>query len=78
MIVKSHLESDVRRIIAAQGLRAFGYGFTAVFLGRMLAARDMSATKVGLLLAVVIAGSAFSSLVIGRYSDRWGRRRSYG
>lgn len=77
-MVKSGLDRDVRRIIAAQGLRAFGYGFTAVFLGRMLAAHAVSPTKVGLLLATVIAGSAFSSLVFGRYSDRWGRRRSYG
>lgn len=72
------LDRDTRRIIAAQGLRAFGYGFTAVFLGRMLAAHSVSTAKVGLLLAAVIAGSAFSSLVFGRYSDRWGRRRSYG
>ena len=72
------LDPDVRRIIAAQGLRAFGYGFTAVFLGRLLAAHAVSPTKVGLLLAAVIAGSALSSLVFGRYSDRWGRRRSYG
>lgn len=78
MIVESRLDRDVRRIIAAQGLRAFGYGFTAVFLGRMLAAHAVSPAKVGLLLAAVIAGSAFSSLVFGRYSDRWGRRRSYG
>lgn len=74
----SVLDGDVRRLIAAQGLRAFGYGFTAVFLGRMLAAHAVSPTKVGLLLATVIAGSALSSLVFGRYSDRWGRRRSYG
>lgn len=72
------LDRDVRKIIAAQGLRAFGYGFTAVFLGRMLAAHAVSPTKVGLLLAAVIAGSAFSSLVFGRHSDTWGRRRSYG
>lgn len=78
MIVQSGLDRDIRRIIAAQGLRAFGYGFTAVFLGRMLAAHSVSPTKVGLLLAAVIAGSALSSLVFGRYSDRWGRRRSYG
>ncbi len=78
MISRPHLASDVRRIIATQGLRAFGYGFTAVFLGRMLADHDISAIKVGLLLAAVIAGSAFSSLIFGRYSDRWGRRKSYG
>lgn len=77
MIVESGLNRDIRRIIAAQGLRAFGYGFTAVFLGRMLADHSVSPTKVGFLLAAVIAGSALSSLVFGRYSDRWGRRRSY-
>lgn len=77
MSIVSGLDRDVRRIIAAQGFRAFGYGFTAVFLGRMLAAHSVSPTKVGLLLATVIAGSALSSLVLGRYSDRWGRRRSY-
>ena len=78
MTPTSRLDRNARRIIAAQGLRAFGYGFTAVFLGRMLAAHSVSTAKVGLLLAAVIAGSAFSSLVFGRYSDRWGRRRSYG
>lgn len=72
------LDRDVRKIIGAQGLRAFGYGFTAVFLGRMLAAHAVSPTKVGFLLAAVIAGSAFSSLVFGRHSDKWGRRQSYG
>ena len=71
------LDRDARRIITVQGLRAFGYGFTAVFLGRMLAARAVSPLKVGLLLAAVIGGSALSSLLIGRFSDRWGRRRSY-
>ncbi len=71
------MDRNVRRIITAQGLRAFGYGFTAVFLGRMLAARAVSPTKVGLLLAALIGGSALSSLLVGRFSDRWGRRRSY-
>ena len=78
MMTALHLNRDVRRIISAQGLRAFGYGFTAVFLGRMLAAHAVSPAKVGLLLASVIAGSAFSSLLVGRYGDRWGRKRSYG
>jgi len=71
------LDGDIRRIITIQALRAFGYGFTAVYLGRMLAARAVSPIKVGLLLAAVIAGSALSSLIVGRFGDRWGRRRSY-
>ncbi len=43
----------------------------------MLAARAVSPTKVGFLLAALIGGSALSSLLVGRFSDSWGRRRSY-
>ncbi|MFZ0323543.1 MAG: MFS transporter [Actinomycetes bacterium] len=64
-------------MVAAQALRAAGYGFTSVLLGRLLAARGSSPGQVGLLLAALVAGSAISSLVVGRFGDEVGRRRSY-
>ena len=36
-----------------------------------------SSGQVGLVLAAVVAGTVVSSLAIGRWGDRWGRRRSY-
>lgn len=71
------LTDDGRRVVAAQALRAAGYGFTSVLLGRLLADRGASPTTVGLLLAALVAGSAISSLVVGRVGDAMGRRRSY-
>lgn len=70
-------ERDLRCILAVQGLRAFGYGFGSVLLGTALAAAGLSATRVGTVFAAMLAGMALSSLVVGRYADRLGRRRSY-
>ena len=71
------LTVDGRRVVAAQALRAAGYGFTSVLLGRLLADRGATSGQVGVLLAALVAGSAISSLVVGRYGDSVGRRRSY-
>jgi len=68
---------DTRRILAAQALRAFVYGFGAVLLGATLHARQFSATDVGVVLAAVVAGTAVMSLVLARWGDRLGRRRCY-
>ena len=58
-------------------MRAFGYGFTAVVLGAMLAGRKAGTLETGVLLALVIAGSAGASLAVGALADRVGRRRCY-
>jgi len=71
------LSPDGRIVVAAQACRAFGYGFTAVLLGRVLAGRGASPAVVGFLLAALVAGSAISSLLVGRVADRVGRRRCY-
>jgi MFS family permease len=63
--------------VAGQGVRAAGYGFTAVLLGALLAARGYSSLQVGVVLTALIAGTALASLVVGAFSDRFGRRRSY-
>src|SRR6266567_3264696 len=53
------LTGDARLLVAGQGVRAAGYGFTAVLLGAL------------------IAGTALASLAVGRFGDRFGRRRCY-
>ncbi len=63
--------------MAGQGARAAGYGFTAVLLGVLLAARGFSSVQVGVVLTALIAGTALGSLVVGRYGDRFGRRCCY-
>jgi MFS family permease len=71
------LTGDARLLVAGQGVRAAGYGFTAVLLGALLAARGFSSVQVGVVLAALIAGTALASLAVGRYGDRIGRRRCY-
>jgi MFS family permease len=74
---KPQLPSDARRILWAQALRAFAYGFGAVLLGSTLDRRGFSSGQVGLVLAAVVAGTVVSSIAVGRWGDRFGRRRAY-
>src|SRR5947209_9526298 len=71
------LTGDARLLVAGQGARAAGYGFTAVLLGALLAARGYTPVQVGVVLTALIAGTALASLAVGRYGDRLGRRRCY-
>jgi MFS family permease len=72
------LGRDATLLVAGQAVRAAGYGFTAVLLGVLLAARGYSHLRAGVVLTALIAGTAVSSLVVGAVADRLGRRRSYG
>jgi MFS family permease len=71
------LGRDATLLIAGQGVWAAGYGFTAVGLGAMLAARGYSTLRAGIVLTVLIAGSGLASLLVGAVADRVGRRRCY-
>jgi len=71
------LGRDATLLIAGQGVRAAGYGFTAVILGALLAARGYGPLEAGVVLTAMIAGTALASLVVGRAADRVGRRRCY-
>jgi MFS family permease len=71
------LTTDARLVIAGQGIRAAGYGFTAVLLGALLAARAYGPVAVGVMLTALIAGTALASLAVGAVADRIGRRRCY-
>lgn len=75
---RPRLSGDARLLIAGQGVRAVGYGFTAVLLGALLAARGFSPLQAGLVLTALIAGTALASLLAGWFADRTGRRRCYG
>jgi MFS family permease len=74
---RGRLSPDARLLIAGQGVRAAGYGFTAVLLGAVLAARGLTSLQVGALLTALIAGTAVASIAIGLFADRIGRRRCY-
>jgi predicted MFS family arabinose efflux permease len=73
----TRLSTDARRIIAAQGARALAYGLGSVLIGVTLARRGLSDTEVGAVLAALLAGIALVLVLIARYGDRVGRRRSY-
>ncbi len=73
----ARLGRDANLLIAGQAVRAAGYGFTAVLLGALLAARGYSTLRAGIVLTAVIAGTALASLVVGALADHLGRRRSY-
>jgi MFS family permease len=69
--------ADTRRILGAQGLRAFAYGLGAVLLGTTLEDRGFSSLEAGAVFAAVVAGTVVASLAVGRFADRLGRRRCY-
>src|SRR5439155_5366785 len=60
-----------------QGARALAYGLGSVLIGVTLARRGLSGAAVGAVLAALLAGTAVASVLIARYGDRFGRRRSY-
>jgi MFS family permease len=74
---KAGLSPDSRRVLAAQALRGFAYGLGAVLLGATLERRGFSSREAGLLLGAVLAGTVVASVLVGRFGDRWGRRRCY-
>lgn len=74
---RAGLSADARLVITGQGIRAAGYGFTAVLLGALLAARGYGPVAAGVVLTALIAGTALASLAVGAWADRAGRRRCY-
>ncbi|MEA2501088.1 MAG: hypothetical protein QOD01_1199, partial [Actinomycetota bacterium] len=72
------LPRDIRIILTIQGLRAFAYGFASVLLGVVLAAAKLSDLQVGAILTAMLAGMALTSVAVGRWGERVGRRRLYG
>jgi MFS family permease len=67
---------DRALLLAARGLRAFGFGFSAVLIGIYLERRGLSPGLIGLTLAVGLAAASLSGLATARFAARFGRRRA--
>jgi len=65
---------DRRLLLAARGLRAFGFGFSAVLLGIHLERRGLAAGLIGLTLGIGLAAASLSGLATAWAASRIGRR----
>jgi MFS family permease len=75
--VADTVETDLRKILWIQGLRAFAYGLGVVVLGTTLAKSGLSRFQVGLVFTSMLAGMALASVAVGFLGDRLGRRKLY-
>ena len=67
---------DGRRLLLARVLRTFAYGYLAVVLGVYLDRLGLDPTRIGVVLASAIAGSAVMTVGWSLFADRYGRRRT--
>jgi len=67
---------DRALLFFARGLRAFGFGFSAVLIGIHLEHRGLSAGLIGLTLGLGLAASSLSGLASAWIAHRMGRRRA--
>jgi MFS family permease len=63
-------------LLGARGLRAFGFGFSAVLIGVYLERRGLSAFLIGLTLGLGLAAASLSGLITAGLAARLGRRRA--
>src|ERR1700704_4266965 len=67
---------DRALLLGTRGLRAFGFGFSAVLIGIYLERRGLSPALIGLTLGVALAAASLSGLATARLAARFGRRRA--
>jgi len=67
---------DRALLLGARGLRAFGFGFSAVLIGVYLEQHGLSPGLIGLTLGIGLAAAALSGLVSASLAARFGRRRA--
>jgi MFS family permease len=67
---------NLRLIYAAAFLRSLAIGLASVVLGIYLARLGFSASRIGLVIGVGLAGVAVGTLVVSLWADRMGRRRA--
>lgn len=67
---------DAARLTVMRGVRQVAYGMLAVALAIVLLRRGLSPAAIGVLVTVSLAGDFAGTLIIGRWADEWGRRRT--
>ena len=72
----SWLSPDGRKLLFARALRTFAYGYLSVILGVYLDQLGLDATRIGVVLAAAIGGSAAMTIIWSLLADRYGRRRT--
>jgi MFS family permease len=65
---------DRALLLGARGLRAFGFGFSAVLIGVYLERRGLSPGLIGLTLGLGLAAASLSGLASASLAARFGRR----
>ena len=70
------VEKDVRVIFAAAFLRAATVSLVGVTLAIYLADIGFSATRIGLLIGLGLAGSSLATVIVSLRGDVWGRRQT--
>jgi MFS family permease len=66
---------DRALLLAARGLRAFGFGFAAVLIGVHMERKGLPPAMIGLTLGVGLAAASLSGLASAGLAARFGRRR---
>jgi MFS family permease len=72
------VDRDRLLLLGARGLRAFGFGFSAVLIGLLLESRGLSPALIGLTLGIGLAASSLSGLAAVALTATLGRRRTLG
>jgi MFS family permease len=65
---------DRRLLLASRGLRAFGFGFSAVLIALVLERRGLSPFLIGMTLGIGLAAASLTGLASAWAAARWGRR----
>jgi len=67
---------DVRILLSARVVRAFGFGFSAIVLGLHLQDRGLTPTQIGAVVAIAIAAASLTGLLAAAAAGRFGRRKT--
>ncbi len=68
-------QAQLRRLLAARGLRALADGYVAVLLPAYLLALGHEAWAVGVIATATLLGSALATLALGAFGHRWPAQR---